>query len=73
MCALCAREGSLVASFPAWTPLKGPLRKLRYERINHCPIFNYTEAELEQRLRQAGFARSEIRSGRAGFLTRSWR
>jgi len=73
MAELCAPGGSLVASFPAWTPLKGPLRKVRYEWINRCPIFNYTEPELEQLLREAGFARSEIRRGRAGFLTRSWR
>ncbi len=70
---LCAPGGSFVSSFPAWTPLKGPLRKLRYEWINRCPIYNYTEAELEELLRGAGFARSEIRRGRAGFLTRSWR
>ena len=39
-------SGSAVASFPRWNWLKGPVRKLRYEVINNCPIFNYTEREL---------------------------
>ncbi|MHB8492224.1 MAG: class I SAM-dependent DNA methyltransferase [Solirubrobacteraceae bacterium] len=73
MAELCAPDGSLVASFPAWTPLKGPLRRLRYEWINRCPIFNYTEAQLNELLGEAGFARTEVARGRAGFLTRSWR
>src|SRR6266536_1285006 len=34
-------SGTTVASFPRWNWLKGPVRKLRYEVINNCPIFNY--------------------------------
>jgi len=66
--ALCANQGSLVASFPAWTPLKGPIRKLRYEVINRCPIFNYSKPQLEELFSEAGFTRLELRPGRAGFL-----
>ena len=32
---------TLVASFPSWSLLKGPIRKVRYEWIGDCPIFNY--------------------------------
>ncbi len=34
---LCS--GSAIASFPRWSWTKGPVRKLRYEVINNCPIF----------------------------------
>src|SRR5436305_5394248 len=53
----CAPDGCLVASFPSWSLLKGPIRKLRYEWIGDCPIFNYDRGGLECMLRQAGFAR----------------
>ena len=65
---LCANQGSVVASFPAWTPLKGPIRKIRYELINHCPIFNYTDHQLHELFAEAGFSRLELRPGRAGYL-----
>jgi SAM-dependent methyltransferase len=63
--------GSLVASFPRWTWTKGPIRKLRYEVINNCPIFNYTEAGLRESLRDAGFERQEIQVGKSGYLVRA--
>jgi SAM-dependent methyltransferase len=69
---LCAPGGCVVGSFPAWSPLKGPVRKVRYEWIGDCPIFNYTRAELERTF--ALFDRLEILSpGRSGFLVRAWR
>jgi SAM-dependent methyltransferase len=68
MRSLCLPHASLVASFPAWTTLKGPLRKLRYEWINRCPIYNYTATRLEELFAQAGFEQLELRPGRAGFL-----
>lgn len=68
MRSLCAPHASLVASFPAWTPLKGPLRKLRYEWINRCPIYDYSASGLEELFAQARFERLELRPGRAGFL-----
>ena len=64
---LCS--GTVVASFPRWTWTKGPIRKVRYEVINRCPIFDYTESQLRELF--ADFARVEIRPGRSGFLLRT--
>jgi SAM-dependent methyltransferase len=64
-------SGSVVASFPRWNWLKGPVRKLRYEVINNCPIFNYTERELRFLFGTLGFGRILIRQGRTGFLVRA--
>ena len=66
---LCS--GSAVASFPRWTWTKGPIRKLRYEVINNCPIFDYTSAGLRALFRDAGFADVELREGKSGFLLRT--
>ena len=41
---LCAPAARVVASFPTWSLIKGPVRKVRYEWIGDCPIFNYTRA-----------------------------
>jgi SAM-dependent methyltransferase len=71
---LCAERGCLVGSFPAWSPLKGPIRKLRYEWIGNCPIFNYTREGMELMLRTSGFERLEIESpAHTGFLVRAYR
>jgi SAM-dependent methyltransferase len=71
---LCAAGGCVVGSFPAWSPVKGPIRKMRYEWIGDCPIFNYTRRELELMFGAAGFSRLEVVSpGRSGFLVRAWR
>ena len=71
---LCAEGGCVVGSFPAWSAMKGPIRKLRYEWIGDCPIFNYTRRELELMLGATGFERVEIDSpGRSGFLVRAYR
>jgi SAM-dependent methyltransferase len=64
-------SGSVVASFPRWNWLKGPVRKLRYEVINNCPIFDYTERELRFLFGGAGFSRVLIKQGRSGFLVRA--
>ena len=63
---LCS--GSVVASFPKWNWLKGPVRKVRYEWINDCPIFNYTERELRLMFGSAGFSKVEVIRGRSGLL-----
>jgi 2-polyprenyl-3-methyl-5-hydroxy-6-metoxy-1,4-benzoquinol methylase len=69
---LCS--GSTVASFPRWTWSKGPIRKLRYEVINSCPIFNYTERELRFLFRASGFSSVDVvRPRRSGFLVRAKR
>lgn len=64
---VCA--GSVVGSFPRWTWTKGPVRKLRYEVINNCPIFDYTEPQLRRMFSEAGFEHVEVHApGRSGFL-----
>jgi SAM-dependent methyltransferase len=71
---LCASGGSLVASFPSWSLLKGPIRKVRYELIGDCPIFNYSRRELELLLGASGFDSLEIESpSRSGYLVRARR
>jgi SAM-dependent methyltransferase len=70
----CAPGGSAVASFPAWSMIKGPIRKVRYEWIGDCPIFNYTREGIEQLFQRAGFADVElVTPGRSGFLARAHR
>jgi SAM-dependent methyltransferase len=64
-------SGSAVASFPRWNWVKGPVRKLRYEVIANCPIFDYTERELRFLFGAAGFRRILIKQGRSGFLVRA--
>jgi len=64
---LCS--GSAVASFPRWTWTKGPIRKLRYEVINRCPIYDYGEPQLRDLF--AEFERVEIHPGRSGYLVRA--
>jgi SAM-dependent methyltransferase len=71
---LCASGGCVVGSFPAWSLVKGPIRKIRYEWMGDCPIFNYTRRELELMFGASGFGRVEVMSpGRSGFLLRAWR
>lgn len=68
---LCADGACVVASFPAWTALKGPLRKVRYEWLNDCPIYNYDRGQLERLFDT--FERVEIvQPRRAGYLVRAY-
>lgn len=69
---LCS--GEVVASFPKWTWLKGPIRKVRYEVVNDCPIFNYTRRELTFLFAASGFTRITIAAAtRSGYLVRAFR
>jgi len=71
---LCGPGGCVVGSFPAWSPVKGPVRKVRYEWIGDCPIFNYTREGLTGMFSAEGFGRVEILApGRSGFLVRAHR
>ena len=71
---LCSGSGVVVASFPSWTWVKGPIRKVRYEIINDCPIFNYTRRELEFLFRASGFSRLDIiPCRRSVFLVKAYR
>jgi SAM-dependent methyltransferase len=51
---------AVIASFPRWDWLKGPIRKLRYEVIADCPIYDYTESGLRRLFAGAGFPSVEI-------------
>jgi SAM-dependent methyltransferase len=71
---LCAPGGCVVGSFPTWSLVKGPARKVRYEWIGNCPIFNYSRRELELMFGASGFERVETASpGRSGYLVRAYR
>jgi SAM-dependent methyltransferase len=71
---LCASGGCVVGSFPSWSLFKGPVRKVRYEWIGDCPIFNYSRRELELMLGASGFDPVELkRPGRSGYLVRAYR
>jgi SAM-dependent methyltransferase len=71
---LCAPGGAVVGSFPTWSLIKGPIRKLRYEVIGDCPIFNYSRGGIDGILHHAGFSRVELHTpGRSGFLARAHR
>jgi SAM-dependent methyltransferase len=71
---LTAPGGCVVGSFPTWSWLKGPVRKVRYEWIGNCPIFNYSRRELELMFGASGFERIDITSpGRSGYLVRAYR
>ncbi|MBV9193251.1 MAG: methyltransferase domain-containing protein [Solirubrobacterales bacterium] len=70
---LCAARGCVVGSFPTWSLVKGPVRKVRYEWIGDCPIFNYSRRELELMFGSAGFDPVEIiRPGQSGHLVRAY-
>ena len=71
---LTAPGGCVVGSFPTWSLVKGPIRKVRYEWIGNCPIFNYSRRELELMFGASGFDRIEVQSpGRSGYLVRAYR
>ena len=59
---LCAPGGCVVGSFPTFSLLKGPVRKVRYEWIGDCPIFNYSRRELELMFGASGFEPVESRA-----------
>ena len=59
---LSAPGGCLVASFPSWSVVKGPIRKVRYEWIGDCPIFNYTRSACRRCSRPAGLTASRSRA-----------
>jgi hypothetical protein len=54
--------------------VKGPIRKVRYEWIGDCPIFNYDRDQLASMLSSAGFDQVELLTpGRSGYLARARR
>ena len=51
--------GAIVASFPKRRDFRAPLRQLRF-RLNSCPLFLYSAAEVERALVQAGIPSFEL-------------
>lgn len=70
---LTAPGGVVFGSFPRFTLLKGPVRHVRYEVINSCPIYDYTERELRFLFRGTGFSRVEIDRRGDGYFCWAWR
>jgi ubiquinone/menaquinone biosynthesis C-methylase UbiE len=63
---------SMVVSAPRWSPIKGPIRKFRYEVLNDCPIFNYTQEQLSVIFQAGGFSEVQfLHRGRGGFFVRA--
>jgi len=71
MSELCT--GSIVASFPGWNTLKGPVRKLRYELLHHVKIYDYTAAQLQKMFSDCGFSQIQIDRPGSGFLVHARR
>ena len=62
-------SATLVATFSRRDRIKTPIRRLHYELIHRCPIYFYTEADVEEMLSAAGFSSVEFVSrGRRGFF-----
>ena len=45
--------GKVIGSFPAWSLVRAPLRKIRYS-LRDCPLYLYTRGQLGQICRSAG-------------------
>lgn len=71
MAALC--RGVSIATFPRWDWFKGPIRHFRYERLNDCPIYDFSPREVRFLFAAAGFARVELDVRRSGILVRAYR
>lgn len=57
-----------LATFPKFTPIWGVQRKFRYYWIKKCPIYNYTEEQLEHLYREASFPYYQIVPCHRGFF-----
>ena len=56
------------ASFPRFTPIWGLQRKIRYNWIRKCPIYNYTAEQLDSLYRDAGFEHYDVVACEKGFF-----
>lgn len=54
----------VIASFPTPTPVRMPLRKLRYS-LRNCPVYFYWRGEIEDMYRAAGLQQLDVQ--RLGF------
>lgn len=57
----------IYGSFPGWTLVRTPLRKIRYT-LRGCPTHFYRYKELEQIFRNVGFGQAEIKPISSGYL-----
>lgn len=60
--------GKVVASFPGLSPVRAPLRKMRYA-LHGCPVYFYTGAKLKQICRDVGLKHFRIeRLASSGYM-----
>ena len=57
-----------LASFPRFTPVWGTQRLIRYYWIKKCPIYNYTQEQLERLYCRAPFKHYQIIKGKKGLF-----
>jgi cyclopropane fatty-acyl-phospholipid synthase-like methyltransferase len=62
----------IYGSFPRWTLVRSPLRKLRYA-VRGCPTHFYRRVEIEEIFETVGFGHVEIKPMDSGFLAWSYR
>jgi 2-polyprenyl-3-methyl-5-hydroxy-6-metoxy-1,4-benzoquinol methylase len=61
-------SGKVIGSFPAVSPLRAPLRKLRYA-LRNCPVYFYTRSRLEEMCERCGLRDHTILSyASSGFI-----
>ena len=56
---LALSRAKLITSFPSYSVIRTPIRKLRY-RLRDCPVYFYTRGRIETLLEQAGISRYDI-------------
>jgi len=56
------------ASFPKYRPIWAIQRKIRYNWIRKCPIYDYTAGQLERLYGEAGFGHYEILPCHKGYF-----
>ena len=59
-------NGRLIASFPIFSVLRSPQRKLRYALIHRCPVYFYTLEGIHHILERSGLTESKIVRLRGG-------
>ncbi len=59
---------SFLASFPKYTLIHGTQRKIRYNWIKKCPVYFYTDSQLDLLCREAPFSQFNIFSSRRGLF-----
>jgi 2-polyprenyl-3-methyl-5-hydroxy-6-metoxy-1,4-benzoquinol methylase len=62
----------IYGSFPGWTLLRTPIRKIRYS-LRGCPTHFYRRRELQEIFDAVGFGRTVIKPVPSGFLAWSVR